>query len=75
MVKMTIKTAARIFAMPLHIGFIAILLFFTYLFKRLAHKMAKHTQTIGRLKPTNYLSVIEHFVRLVLKGLKITSAK
>ena len=31
--------------------------------------MVKHTQTIRRLLPTNCLSVFDHFVRLVLKGL------
>ena len=38
-------------------------------FKRQPHKMAKHTQTICRLLPTNCLSVFNHFVRLALKGL------
>ena len=32
--------------------------------------MVKHTQTIARLLPTNCLSVFDHFVGLVLKGLK-----
>ena len=32
--------------------------------------MVKHTQTIRRLLPTNCLSVFDHFVGLVLKGLK-----
>ena len=32
--------------------------------------MVKHTQTIRRLLPTNCLSVIDHFVKLALKGLK-----
>ena len=37
--------------------------------------MVKHTQTIvgnqtvRRKKPTNYLSVFDHFVKLALKGL------
>ena len=31
--------------------------------------MVKHTQTIRRLLPTNYLSVFDHFVRLALNGL------
>ena len=31
--------------------------------------MVKHTQTIRRQEPTNYLSVFDHFVGLVLKGL------
>ena len=31
--------------------------------------MIKHTQTIRRQKPTNCLSVFDHFVGLVLKGL------
>ena len=32
--------------------------------------MVKHTQTIHRQKPTNCLSVFEHFVELVLKWLR-----
>ena len=32
--------------------------------------MVKHTQTIRRLLPTNYLSVFDHFVDLVLKRLR-----
>ena len=32
--------------------------------------MTKHTQTIRQQQPTNYLSVFNHFVGLVLKGLK-----
>ena len=32
--------------------------------------MVKHTQTIRRLWPTNYLSVFDHFVGLMLKGLR-----
>ena len=31
------------------------------------HKMVKHTQTIGRQQPTNYLSMFEHFMGLALK--------
>ena len=31
--------------------------------------MVKHTQTIRRLLPTNCLSVFDHFVGLLLKGL------
>ena len=31
--------------------------------------MVKHTQAICRHKPTNYLSVFDHFVGLALKGL------
>ena len=38
--------------------------------KRQSHKMVKHTQTIRRKKPTNCLSVFDHFVGLVLKGLR-----
>ena len=30
--------------------------------------MVKHTQTIRPLLPTNYLSVLDHFVGLALKG-------
>ena len=30
--------------------------------------MVKHTQTIRRLLPTNYLSVFDHFVGLAFKG-------
>ena len=33
------------------------------------HKMVKHTQTIGRLLPTNCFSVFDHFMGLALKGL------
>ena len=33
--------------------------------------MVKHTQTIRRLLPTNYLSVFDHIVGLALKGLKM----
>ena len=36
---------------------------------RQPHQMVKHTQTIRRLLPTNYLSVFDHFVGLSLKGL------
>ena len=32
--------------------------------------MIKHTQKIRRLLPTNCLSVFDHFVGLVLKGLR-----
>ena len=38
-----------------------------YSFKRQPHKMTKHTQTIRRQQPTNYLRVFEHFVRLELR--------
>ena len=31
--------------------------------------MVKHTQTVRRQKPTNCLSVFDHFVRLALKEL------
>ena len=31
--------------------------------------MGKHTQTIRRQKPTNCLSVFDHFVRLAVEGL------
>ena len=42
-------------------------------FTRQPYKMATHThtQTIRRQKPTNYLSVFDHFVELALKGLKV----
>ena len=36
--------------------------------------MAKHTQTIRRLLPTNCLSVFNRFVGFALKGLKLTAA-
>ena len=39
-------------------------------FKSQSHKMVKHTQTIRRQKPTNCLSVFDHFVGLALKGLR-----
>ena len=32
-------------------------------------KMVKHTQTIRWQRPTNFLNVFGHFVRLALKGL------
>ena len=38
-------------------------------FMRQPHKMVKHAQKIGRQQPTNCLSVFDHFVGLVLKGL------
>ena len=41
-----------------------------YPFKRQPHHLAKHTQIIRRLLPTNCLSVFDHFVGLALKGLK-----
>ena len=31
--------------------------------------MVKHTETIRRQQPTNYLSVFDHFVGLTFKGL------
>ena len=42
-------------------------------FTRQPYKMATHThtQTIRRQKPTNYLTVFDHFVELALKGLKV----
>ena len=36
--------------------------------------MVKHTQTIRRLKLTNFLSVFDQFVGLTLKGLKISDS-
>ena len=36
------------------------------------HKMAKNIQTIRRQQSTNCLSVFDHFVGLVLKGLNVT---
>ena len=33
--------------------------------------MVKHTETIRRLLPTNFLSVFDHFVELALKGLTL----
>ena len=41
-----------------------------YTFKSQPHRMVKCTQTIRWQLPTNCLSVFDHFVRLVLKGLK-----
>ena len=35
--------------------------------------MVKHTQTIPRQKPTNCLSVFDHFVGLALKELKYST--
>ena len=37
------------------------------------YKMVKHTQTICRLLPTKCLSVFDHFVGLLLEGLKHVS--
>ena len=37
--------------------------------------MVKHTHTIRRLLLTNFLSVFDYFVGLVLKGLKIICGK
>ena len=37
--------------------------------KRQQHKIVKHTHTIRRLLPKNYLSVFDHFWGLALKGL------
>ena len=39
-------------------------------FKRQPHKMVKHIQIIRRQKPA-CLSVLDHFVGLALKGLRI----
>ena len=36
--------------------------------------MVKHIQTIRRLLPTNFLSVFDQFVGLLLKGLKMKKA-
>ena len=38
-------------------------------FKRQRHKMVKYTQTIRRQQRTSCLSVFDHFVGLVFKGL------
>ena len=38
---------------------------------RQSHKMVKHSQTIRRQKLTNCLNVLDHFVGLVLNGLKL----
>ena len=40
-----------------------------YPFKRQLHSMVKHPQAIPRHQPTNCLSVFNHFVGLVFKGL------
>ena len=39
-------------------------------FKHQTHKMVKPTQTIRRQKPTNCLSVFDHFAKLAVNGLK-----
>ena len=39
------------------------------------HKMVRDTQTICQQKPTNCLSVFDHFLRLVLKGSNSTWEK
>ena len=44
------------------------LLYLPLLFKRQPHKMAKHTPTICRQKPTNCLILFDHFVESALKG-------
>ena len=36
----------------------------SYPFKRQPNKMVKHTQTILRQQPTNYLSEFDHFFRV-----------
>ena len=41
----------------------------TQAFKRQPHKMVRHTQTIRWQKPTNCMSVFDHFVGLTLKKL------
>ena len=43
--------------------------------KRQLHKMVKHTQTTLWQRPTNWLSVFDHFVKLALKGLKKSSIR
>ena len=40
-------------------------------FKRQPHKMVKHSQTIRQQLPTNYLSVFDYFLGLVLKELTV----
>ena len=40
-----------------------------YDFNRQPHKMVKHTQTIHRFLPTNFLSVFHDFWGLAFKGL------
>ena len=47
--------------------------FFLKPLKCQTHKMVKHNETIRRLLPTNCLSVLDHFVGLALKGLKINT--
>ena len=44
-------------------------------FKCQIDKMVKHTQTIRRQQPTNCLSMFDHFVGLVVKGLKMLIAQ
>ena len=41
--------------------------------KRQPHKMVKYAETIYRLLPTNCLNVLDHFVGLTLKGLRLSS--
>ena len=45
-----------------------------YPFKRRPHKIVKHTQIICRQKPTNCLSVFDHFL-FFLKKLGFTTCK
>ena len=44
-------------------------------FKHQSQKIVKHNQTIRRQQLTNCLSVFDHFVGLVLKGLRSDSNK
>ena len=43
--------------------------------KRQPHKMVKNTKTIRRQKPTNCLSVFDHFLVLALKGVNTLLTK
>ena len=45
--------------------------YFPELFKRQSHEMVKHTQTIRRQQRTNCVSVFDHFMGLVLRGLNV----
>ena len=42
------------------------------LFIHQPHKVVKHTQAIQRQKPTNCVSMSDHFVRLALKELSMS---
>ena len=69
---------SRWFDIKLLLGFVRAInepLPFPLPFKRQPHKVVKHIQTIRRQKPTNCLSVFDHFVGLAFKGLSLPQHK